>query len=51
MFNELKKMDDNLKKKEETKHQDEDVQRRLEMFRKIRHDMDQENREEKEAAY
>jgi len=44
-------MDEDRKVKEQAKPKDEEAQRRLEMYRKLRKDMEQDNREEKEAAY
>lgn len=55
LFNELKKMDEDLKKKQTSMAGDQksvvDAEKRIEMYRKLRKDMDDENRQEKEAAY
>ena len=46
LFSELKKMDENLKKPE-----DPEAQRRLEQYRKLRKDMENENKQENEDKY
>lgn len=46
LFSELKRMDENIKPK-----QDEEAARRLEQYRKLRKDMAQENKEENEDKY
>lgn len=45
LFEELKRMDENLKQKKPTTNENE---KRLEMYRKVRKDIELENREEKE---
>ena len=49
LFQELKRMDANLK--QETAKKAEEDKRKLEMYRKVRADMEQDNKAEKEAAY
>ncbi len=44
LFNELKKMDEGLKLKEASKQGDPEAARKLEMFRKVRADMKEENK-------
>lgn len=52
LFDELKRMDMNLKDKQaDVKRKEEENQRRLEMFRKARQDTTNENLQEKEAVY
>lgn len=51
LFNELKKMDQNLEAKKKAKEGDVEAQRRLEMFKKVRKDMNEEKKEENEANY
>ena len=52
LFDELKKMDMNLKDKQaDIKKKEEENNRRLEMFRKARGDIAKEDRKENEAVY
>lgn len=52
LFDELKKMDMNLKDKQaDIKKKEEENNRRLEMFRKARQDTANENMQEKQAVY
>lgn len=51
LFNELKKMDDNMKSNISSMKKDVDNERRLEMFRKAREDTKKESQQENEQAY
>lgn len=51
LFTELKRMDDDVKLKAEAKKKEEEAARRLEMYRKVRQEINTEKKQENEANY